>query len=122
MKGLIDLSRANTPRNTVAEGAQADEKQPSLEPEAQPVPPPKIEKKTRAANTNAPKPVPATTPKTTVPAVQPAERQSTLGARIPESLHQAIRVFCIANRMEMQQFVQEALYKHLADLESETPK
>ena len=100
-KSLIDLSRVNKP---------------ATPPEEAPAAPKPIRQKT--ANTNAAK-APAATVVATVPTAQPTtiERVSTIGARIPESLHQKIRLFCIANRIEMQQFVQDGLTNHLQALE-----
>jgi hypothetical protein len=105
-KGLIDLKRASTPpanplvtadtlpepetRAQAAEIANLNQEEaPSLAivTEIQPVPAPQV------------------------------ERISTIGARIPETLHQNIKLFCIGNRIEMQHFVQEALSLHLERLQ-----
>ena len=102
-KGLIDLSRANAPANPKEVALAETTKE---EPEV--------------ANINAPA-APAVavvvppTPVVTPVAVEPV---STIGARIPESLHQNIKLFCIANRIEMQHFVQDALTEHLNRLQN----
>ena len=96
-KALIDLTRANKPTPPVEQ--IADDQAPTAnnnEPAAAPI----------VAEPIAP-PVPAAT-------VEPV---STIGARIPQSLHQSIKLFCITHRLEMQQFVQDACEKHLADLQ-----
>lgn len=104
-KGLIDLSRANKPpQNPLADKPPVKEKKAAPAKRKEPV-----------ANSNEPK-------SAVIPPVQEAlpmtnERVSTLGARIPETLHQKIKLFCIANRMEMQHFVQIALAEHLAKLQ-----
>lgn len=109
-KGLIDLKRANTPPEN-----------PLTKPEAQ-TPPISEVPELPAANVNEPA-APAVTAVVTSPQVVTAsqtERVSTIGARIPESLHQSIKLFCIANRLEMQMFVQDALTNHLASLQGKT--
>lgn len=108
-KSLIDLTRANAPRSAIADELQTPVEQPKPE-----KPPRKkgdaVEKKT-PSNANLPQSIPLATV-STIPDVQ--ERYSTLGARIPDSLHQAIRVHCTTHRVEIQKFVQEALANHLA--------
>lgn len=42
------------------------------------------------------------------------ERIVPLGTRIPAGLHQQIKLYCVANGMDIQRFVQEALSAHLA--------
>lgn len=97
-KALIDLSRANTPpKNPLADNQQATEDISNSPDEA-------------TANINVPA---AMTEEKPAPTTIVNERVSTIGARIPESLHQQIKLFCIANRIEMQHFVQEALTRHL---------
>lgn len=114
-KGLIDLSRANTPPENPLKSTPAIADKPKKEVVAP-----------ATANSNEPpaqaavevsSPVMTSAPVPT-PAVQTAERVSTIGARIPESLHQTIKLFCIANRIEMQVFVQDALTNHLETLQS----
>lgn len=111
-KGLIDLKRANTPpanplkptkeKPTAVVQIVSESEQPSV------------------ANHNDPVPISTALPARTeepIPAKAPLERVSTIGARIPESLHQNIKLFCIANRIEMQNFVQTALTDHLKKLQ-----
>jgi hypothetical protein len=101
-KGLIDLKRANTPpENPLINKGDLSETKADTTPTVAPTPP--IQ----------------TLPKQTVISSQ-TERVSTIGARIPESLHQTIKVFCITNRIEMQNFVQEALTTHLSTLQGKT--
>ena len=102
-KGLIDLSRANKP-TPPPESPPVEERKPAR------AAAPKVAK---PANVNV-----ASAPATIVAARNVSEPLSTIGARIPESLHQSIKVFCITHRVEMQQFVQEALAKHLAELQA----
>ena len=45
------------------------------------------------------------------------EKIVALGTRIPASLHQNIKLYCVANGIEMQQFVQEAITNHLTRLQ-----
>ena len=94
-KSLIDLKRANTPPTnplTEPEQVQATTAVAELTP----------------ANSNLEPPATIEVPQETL-----VERVSTIGARIPESLHHAIKVYCAANRVEMQKFVQDALSIHL---------
>lgn len=98
-KALIDLSRANTPpKNPLAD------KQPATE---------AISNNPDEATANINVPAAMTEKEKLAPKPIVNERVSTIGARIPESLHQQIKLFCIANRIEMQHFVQEALTRHL---------
>ena len=46
------------------------------------------------------------------------EKIVTIGARIPASLHQSIKLYCVAKSVEMQQFVQDALTNHLSKLQT----
>jgi len=108
-KGLIDLTRANKPpENPLTEPVkQGDPDSPTQE--SIPV--------VKAANTNEPQvPMEEVLKESTATTLNPVERTSTIGARIPESLHQTIKLFCIANRIEMQHFVQDALSIHLEKL------
>ena len=109
-KGLIDLKRANTPPENPL---TRPEPQAPVISEISEVP---------AANINEAA-APAVTAVVSNPQVatpSQTERVSTIGARIPESLHQSIKLFCIANRIEMQLFVQDALTNHLASLQGKT--
>lgn len=99
-KALIDLKRANTPPAN-----------PLTEPEQ--VQPTTAGAELAPANNNFEPPVPAEVPQEAL-----VERVSTIGARIPESLHHAIKVYCAAHRVEMQRFVQDALSNHLQLLQS----
>lgn len=100
-KGLIDLSRGNKPTDPISE-ALAETTKTELQ----------------TANANVPTASAViVTPVQTVVAPQPVEPVSTIGARIPESLHQSIKIFCIANKIEMQHFVQDALTLHLERLQ-----
>ena len=97
-KGLIDLSRANPPATTLPEPAPEKAKPPSV---------------SASSNLDLAKPVP-----TVVPTERTSEPVSTIAARIPESLHQAVRMYCTANRIEVQRFVEDALTACLARLQS----
>lgn len=100
-KGLIDLTRANQPpANPLTESTSPAETILAPEP----------------ANSNT---EPQAVASVDTRAGHLSERVSTIGARIPESLHQAIKLFCIANRIEMQHFVQEGLSLHLERLQAE---
>ena len=104
-KPLIDLNRTNRPTSPLA-AANTEAAEPA---QSQPAKGPEITVKAAPVRTKV------------QPTSPPAnDRGSTLGARIPESLHHKIKVFCTANRMEMQQFVQDALVNHLALLEDAT--
>lgn len=109
-KGLIDLKRASTPpANPLVDVEQSAPNNPSPL-QAQ-----------NSANTNHEAAPPmAVVPEPSQPQSY-SERVSTIGARIPESLHHNIKLFCTANRIEMQRFVQDALALHLQRLQ-DAPK
>lgn len=110
-KPLIDLTRATKPAIEVP----SPEEPASLE--TAPQPQGKASEATPvAANVNnsqsetfivAPNPV-ATT------ATPAEERVSTLGVRIPVSLHQSIRIHCLTHNVEIQEFARLALGEYLA--------
>ena len=108
-KSLIDLTRANAPRPTIADELPTPVEEPKLE--KSPRKKSGALEKQAPSNANSPQSIPLATV-SAIPDVQ--ERYSTLGARIPDSLHQAIRVHCTTHRVEIQKFVQEALANHLA--------
>lgn len=110
-KGLIDLSRANAPTPPVPEAEpQAPREGAAPIPEA--TEPKPLRVRTAKADPTPPDPAPV------VVALAANEPVSTLGARIPASLHKRIKLFCTEREVEMQRFVQDALTAHLAALQS----
>lgn len=109
-KGMIDLSRANKAAAPVLD-APAETPVPTTpipeEPKAAPV--------TKSTRTRAAAPkqaAPAAPPK-----VETSEAISTIAARIPVSLHKAVRVYCANEDVDIQAFVRDALTRHLAMLQ-----
>ncbi len=50
----------------------------------------------------------------------PDEPVTTLGVRIPKSLHKRLKLFCVEQEMEMQKFVAEAIEQKLDQVRKKT--
>ena len=50
------------------------------------------------------------------------EPVSTLGVRIPKSLHKRLKLFCVEHDLEIQKFVAEAIEDKLSEQEQKTSK
>ena len=114
-KGLIDLSRASKPALPTADvvaTAPQDAASPMRDAPDPANPASASKEETKAPRGREPRSTVATPAPTSV-----AEPVSTLGARIPASLHKRVRLFCAEHDVEMQHFVQDALTRHLERLQ-----